>query len=275
MALDQVDVDKTKDEKEMSFLEHLEVLRWHLIRGIVSILIFGAIIFIFQNWIFDNIILAHSKKSFFTYEFFCNLSDSLCFFPKPFHFEAIDMEEQFVTSLKVAVLLGIVVAFPYIFWEMWRFVKPGLYPEERKAARGIVFICSSLFLMGILFGYYIVAPFAVTFLSNYSVGTEVVINTTPRLSSYVNLLAMITIPAGLIFELPIVVYFLSKVGLIGPEFMRTYRRHAFVVILIVAAIVTPPDVITQFLIGIPLYLLYEVSIFISAKVAKKREEEMK
>ena len=255
----------------MSFLEHLEALRWHLIRAIVSIIVFGVVVFVFQDWIFDHIVLAHSKREFFTYSFICGLSENLCFFPKPFEFEAIGLEEQFITSLKVAFLLGLVVAFPYIFWEIWRFVRPGLYDTERKAARGIVFICSSLFLIGVLFGYFVVAPFAVTFLSNYTVGSEVVVSTVPRLSSYVNLLAMITLPAGLIFELPIVVYFLSKVGLIGPEFMRKYRKHAFVIILIVAAIFTPPDVITQFLIGVPLYLLYEASILISARVVKNNE----
>jgi len=272
MALDQVDVDKMNSEdQEMSFLDHLEELRWHLIRGVGSIFVFAIVMFIIGQPVFEQVILAHKDKDFFTYQFICGLSETLCFHPKPFNIATIGLEEQFVTHLKVSAILGFVIAFPYLFWEMWRFIKPGLYDEEKKAARGIVGICSLLFLTGVLFGYFIVAPFAVTFLSSYSVGADIV--TEPRLSSYVGLIAMLTIPAGFIFELPIVVYFLSKVGLVTPEFMRTYRKHAFVLILILAAILTPPDVITQFLIGVPLYALYEASILISARVIKNQEKE--
>ena len=271
MALDQVDVDKMNStEQEMSFLDHLEELRWHLIRGLGSIIFFAIFIFLAGDIVFNEIILAHKEKDFFTYQFICGLSETLCFFPEPFSIETRSLEEQFITHLKVSVLLAFVVAFPYIFWEMWRFIKPGLYDEEKKAARGIVLVCSLLFFTGVLFGYFVVAPFAVTFLSSYSVGS---VETTPILSSYVSLIAMITLPAGLIFELPIVVYFLSKVGIVTPEFMRTYRKHAFVIILILAAILTPPDVITQFLIGVPLYALYEASILISARVIKNQEKE--
>lgn len=272
MPLDQVDVDKIGKEEEMSFLDHLEQLRWHLIRAIISIIVIGIVVFLAEEIVFGSIILAHKDQNFFTYQFFCGLSESLCFYPKAFKLETITLEEQFITHLKVSFILAFVVAFPYIFWEVWRFIRPGLYPEERKAARGIVFICSFLFLSGVAFGYFVIAPFAVTFLSNYAVSADV--GVAPRLANYVNLIAMLCLPTGLVFEMPIVVYFFSKLGLLTPDFMRQYRRHAFIVILILAALITPPDVITQFLIGVPLFFLYEASILISARVYKQRQKEM-
>lgn len=279
MPLDQMGLDQpgakavqpAEPEGEMTFLEHLEELRWHLVRAVVSILIFAIAVFMSGNAFFDGVIMAPKEKSFATYKFICGLSERLCFYPPQFDLTTIQLGEQFFVHMKVAFFAGLIISFPYIFWEIWRFVKPGLYPAERKAARGIVFICSTLFILGVLFGYYIIAPFAITFLANYSVGA---VNTT-TLSSYVSYMTMFTLPTGLVFELPIIVFFLSKVGLIGPQFMRTYRRHAFIVILVLAAIITPPDVITQFLIGIPLFILYEMSIIISARVVKKNNEKTK
>lgn len=275
MPLDQVDVDQLdkNKEEEMSFLDHLEALRWHLIRGIAAIMVFAIVIFLLEKIVFENIILAHTNKDFITYRLFCSLSEMLCFYPKDLTLMTISLEEQFITHLKVSFFLGIIIAFPYIFWEMWRFIKPGLYPEEKNAARGIVFVCSALFLFGVLFGYFVIAPFAVTYLSNYAIVE--VIESTVTLSKYVSVITMLTLPVGLVFELPVVVYFLSRVGLITPAFMKSYRRHAIIVILILASIITPPDVITQFLIGIPLYILYEASITISKRVNDAREKDLK
>ena len=279
MPLDQVDVDKLPsgeqgDGAEMSFLDHLEALRWHLIRAIASVAVFAIVVFIFHDFIFEHVILAPKNPDFITYQLGCMISEAICtnFRPADFSLMSISLEEQFLTSLKVSFFMGVIVAFPYIFWEIWRFIKPGLYETERKAARGIVFICSMLFFTGVLFGYFIVSPFAVSFLSNYQIAE---VGVEPRLSSYVSLMTMLTLPAGLIFELPIVVYFLTKVGLVTPEFMKQYRKHAFVIILVLAAVITPPDVITQLLIGFPLYVLYEASIVISRRVIKKQEEEEK
>lgn len=278
MPLDQVDVDRLdpkklgsgQEESEMSFLEHLEELRWHLVRSVVAIIVIGIAAFFLQDFIFHNILMGPKYKTFATYRFFCGISETLCFYPPDFKLITVELGEEFFVSMKVAIVVGLIVAFPYVFWEMWRFIRPGLYPEEQKAARGMVFICSSLFLMGILFGYFVISPFAVTFLATYSVGTSV--ESTTTLSSYVNYMTMFTLPTGIVFELPVIVYFLSKVGLIGPDFMRKYRRHAIVIILLLAAVITPPDVITQFLIGIPLFILYEISIHISARVAKNQEQ---
>lgn len=263
--------DAKKGSDEMNFLEHLEELRWHIIRAASSIFVFAIIIYVIGQPVFDYIILAPKEKWFVTYQLICDLSESLCFYPPDFTLETRQLGEQFFVHLKVSFMLGIIVAFPYVFWEIWRFVRPGLYPKEQKAVRGIVWICSALFISGVLFGYFIIAPFAVSFLAGYSVGAV----NAPTIASYVNYMAMFTLPAGLLFELPIVVYFLSKAGLLTPQFMRTYRRHAFVVILIVAAIITPPDMVTQLLIGIPIYVLYEGSIFVSKRVYNQREKELR
>jgi sec-independent protein translocase protein TatC len=174
--------------------------------------------------------------------------------------------------IKVSIFLGIAIAMPYIIWEVWKFIKPGLYDNEKKHARGFVGVSSMLFIMGIMFGYYIIAPFAISFLSNYSVADDAV-SATATLSSYVSYLTMFTFPSGILFQLPIVVYFLTKIGVITPKFLSTYRRHAYVVLLVLSAVITPPDVVSQVLICIPLYFLYEISILISKRVFKKLEEK--
>ncbi|MEM9919801.1 MAG: twin-arginine translocase subunit TatC [Bacteroidota bacterium] len=282
MPLDQIDVDRDMpdygkpqssgteaDQKEMSFLDHLEELRWHLVRSAISVIIFAIAVFAAGQIIFEKVILAPKEAWFITYQVICSISETLCFYPPEFDLMTVQLGEQFIVHLKVSVLLGLVVAFPYIFYEVWRFIRPGLYPNEQKAARGFVFICSFLFFLGVSFGYFIVSPFAVTFLAGYNVGAV----SSPSLASFVNYMTMFTIPTGVVFELPVVVYFLSRIGLLYPDFMKQYRRHAFVLILILSAIITPPDVVTQFLIGIPLYTLYELSIIICKRVVKKKELE--
>jgi sec-independent protein translocase protein TatC len=281
MALDQIDVDKMELDaqgqvKEMSFLEHLEELRWHIIRSLIAIMSAGIILFIFQRWLFDTVIFGPTRKDFLSYRVICDLSNSIglgdimCFNPPDFAKIAIGFGEPFIMSIKVSFVMGFIISFPYVLWEVWKFIKPGLYAKERKAARGMVAICSFLFLLGVLFGYYIIAPFAVNFLAGYNIPG---VQNTPTMSSFINYMIMFTAPAGLIFELPIIVYFLSKVGLVTPEGMKQYRKHSIIGILMLAALITPPDVVTQFLIGIPLYLLYEVSIIVSARVKAAEEDE--
>ncbi len=254
-------------EKEMSFLDHLEELRWHLIRSAIAIFVIAILVFVFRDFVFDKIIMGPKKSSFITYQFFCGLSEATCFSPPEFKLLPRQMGEQFYTTLKVSAWLGFILAFPYIFWEFWKFIKPGLYKNEQKATSGVVIICSALFLLGVLFGYLIISPFAISFLVGFSVSPEIV--SSPTLASYVSNMTMFTIPTGLLFELPIVVYFLSRIGVLTPAFMKKFRRHAIVLIFVLAAIITPPDITTQFLIGIPIILLYEVSILISARVEKK------
>lgn len=274
MPLDQVDVDKLGEEKEMSFLEHLEELRWHIIRSIIAIIIFASVLFLVHKWFFDSVIMAPTMDGFLSYRALCSLSnaigmgDSFCITPPPFEVIAVGFGEAFITAIKVSIFGGFIIAFPYVLYEAWKFIKPGLYVKEQKAARGFVFVCSTLFLIGVLFGYFVIAPFAVKFLSGFNLPG--VINK-PTLASYISYLVMFTLPSGLTFELPVVVYFLAKVGLVTAEGMKKYRRHAIVVILIGASIITPPDVVTQFLIGVPLYFLYEVSIIIARRIQKKSE----
>lgn len=288
MPLDQVDVDKKdmknkkkkkKEEqegKEMSFLDHLEELRWHIIRSLSVIVVLGIVLFLLQDQLFETVIFGPTHDDFFSYRAICSFSnmiglgDAMCFTPPEFEKIAIGFGETFIMSIKVSFVMGFIIAFPYVFWEAWSFIKPGLYAKERKAARGVVAVCSFLFLAGVLFGYFVISPFAVNFLAGYTLPG---VQNSPTLSSFINYMIMFTAPAGLIFELPIVVYFLSKVGLVTPEVMRKYRRHAIIGTLLLAAVITPPDVVTQFLIGIPLFILYEMSIFVSARVQKQYEAE--
>jgi sec-independent protein translocase protein TatC len=258
-----------KQPDEMSFLEHLEALRWHIIRAGASILVVAVAVFLAKTFVFDVIILGPTNQDFLTYRWFCKLGPQFCFYPEGLQIITRDISEQFLCHIKVSVWLGLIAAFPYVFWEFWRFIKPGLYDKERNAARGVVLICSLLFILGVLFGYYIISPFAITFLSSYSVSDKIANTTT--LSTLVNSMTMFTIPTGLVFELPVVIYFLAKVGLVSASFLKTYRRHAIVVILIVAAIITPPDVITQLLVTIPLYSLYEVGIIIAKRVERNQK----
>ena len=270
MALDQIDVDKIDphQKSEMSFFDHLEQLRWHLIRAAASVMIFAIGIFMAKSFVFDKVILGPTKDEFLTYRFLCAIGEFICIQPgATLELITRDLGEQFITHLKSSIWLGISVAFPYIFWELWRFIRPGLYENEQKAVRGIVWICSALFMTGVLFGYFVISPFAVSFLSSYSVSTEIANTTT--LTSFVSYMTMFTIPTGIVFELPVVIYFLSKIGIVTPDFLRSYRRHAIVIIFVSASIITPPDVITQFLIAIPLIILYEISIVISKRQQKE------
>lgn len=262
---------KAGEEKEMSFIDHLEELRWHIMRSLLAIVFFAIIIFVFRTFVFDKIIFGPRNADFPTYRFFCGIADATCFAPVEFELIAIQMGEQFFTAIKVSFWIGLIISFPYVFWEIWRFIKPGLYKKERNAARGIVFSCSFLFLTGVLFGYFVIAPFAINFLIGFDIGEA---SANPSLSSYVNYMTLFTIPTGILFQLPIFVYFFSIVGLITPAGMKKYRRHAFIVILIIAAITTPPDVITQFLVGVPVYFLYEFSILISARAEKKYQASL-
>jgi len=262
------DISKDKVEKEMSFLDHLEELRWHLVRSALSVVVFAIVVFSLKEYIFDYIIFSPKNDVFPTYKIFCGIHERLCFSPPAFEIIPREFGEKFFTHLKVSIWLGIIISFPYIIWELWRFIKPGLYPNEKKAARGMVFICSLLFMMGIAFGYFIIAPFAISFLAGYTLSsTEVIASSS--LSSYVNSLTMFTFPTGIVFELPVIVYFLSRIGIVSPAFMKKYRRHAIIIILLIAAVFTPPEVVTQVLIAIPVFVLYEVSIHVSKRAYKK------
>ncbi len=263
-----------KDANELTFFEHIEVLRWHIIRALASVVVVSAIVFASKKLVFQYIILGPTSPDFPTYKIFCKLSPGFCFYPENLQIITRDIQEQFMSHIKVSLWLGFIVAFPYIFYEFWKFIKPGLYKNEIKAARGMVFICSALFLSGVCFGYFLVAPVAITFLSSYSVSPEVANTTT--LAALVNSMTMFTIPTGLIFEMPVVMYFLAKIGLVSSLFLARYRKHAVVIITIVAAVITPsPDVFTMLMVGIPLYALFELSIIVTKRIDKERAEKEK
>lgn len=266
----------TSKKKEMSFLDHLEVLRWHLIRSSTVILLFAVVAFLFKNIIFDVILLAPTKLDFFTYQLLCDISkiftsEGMCIEKLPFTLQSLGMSEQFSIHIWVSIVAGIIVAFPYIIWEVWRFISPGLYKQERKYAFWFILVSSLLFFMGVLFGYYVITPLSVNFLGNYSVSDMV--NRNFKIGSYISIIKSSVLASGLMFELPIIIFFLTKMGLVTPDFLRKYRKHAIVLVLILAALVTPPDVISQIIVTIPIVILYELSIFISKIVYKKQEKE--
>ena len=255
-----------KKAGEMTFLQHLEALRWHVVRSAIAIVVIAVVAFLNKEFLFDDIILAPKNTNFLTYRILCRISEmyhlDMCFNQINFNIISTDLSGQFTMHMWVAFVAGFIIAFPYIVWELWRFIKPALNIKEQKYSRGIVFAVSLLFLIGLLFGYYIIAPMSINFLGNYQVSTEVQNQIT--LDSYISTITILSLSSGLVFELPMIVYFLSKLGIITPEFMRKYRKHAMVVNLIIAAFITPsPDVTSQMLVAIPLFLLYELSIYVS------------
>lgn len=267
---------REKNEGEMSFLEHLEELRWHIIRSVVAIVVLMVIAFIFKGLIFDTIILAPRDPGFITNRLLCKLGhkvniDALCINTNPANLISIRMAEQITTHIIVALVAGVILAFPVIIWEFWKFFKPALHSNEQKHARGAMLATSLLFFTGVLFGYFALAPLSIHFLTTYQVSTEVV--STINIRSYIGTVTSICLATGLIFELPILTFFLTKVGIITPSFLKKYRRHAIVIIFILAAIITPPDVFSQALVALPLLFLYEVGIIISKQVIKKKEQE--
>jgi sec-independent protein translocase protein TatC len=267
-----------KKENEMSFLEHLEVLRWHIIKSFISIFVFAIVAFIFKDILFNKILLAPKSPDFITYRFFCKVAEmvkipKLCIQTVPMELISIKMAGQFSMHVMVALIAGFVVSFPYVFYQFWKFIVPALYPKEKKVARGAVSVSSLLFLLGVAFGYFIITPLTVQFFGSYKV-SESVANQI-NIVSYVSTIASVLISGGIVFELPILVYFLSKIGLITPKFLKKYRRHAFILILFVSAIITPPDIFSQLVVSLPLILLYETGIVISRRIENKRIKQEK
>ncbi len=272
---------KNNSEKaEMSFLEHLEALRWHLMRAVIAIITLAIVLFFYREIVFDHFLFAPKHPDFWTYRMLCLLSDyldmgdALCIKELPFELINTELSGQFTMHIWVSFVAGFILASPYVLWEIWRFIKPALHDKERKYSRGVVFFSSLLFFAGVLFGYYVIVPLSINFLGSYQVSSDV--KNMIAMDSFVSTVTTITFASGIVFELPIVIYFLTQIGLMTPQFMRTYRKHATVIILIVAAIITPsPDVTSQLLVAIPLYLLYELSIFVSMYVVKKAERELR
>ncbi len=271
-------LDQVGEEKEMSFIDHLEELRWHLIRSVIAILLFSIVAFISVDFVFNTIVFGPAQTDFWTFTMLCKLgelvnSSALCIQELDFKIQSRQMTGQFTMHITSSFAIGLIVAFPYVFWEFWRFISPGLRMNERSISRGAVFSVTLLFTLGVLFGYYVMAPLAVSFLAGYQVSD--LVNNEFDITSYVSTLTTLVLGSGLLFQLPVVVYFLSKIGLVTPSLMKHYRKHALVVILILGAVFTPPDPLSQILIALPLLWLYQFSIFISARVHKRAEKERK
>ncbi len=270
----------TTPPNEMSFLDHLEELRWHLIRSTLAIVIIGCIAFLMRGFIFDTVIFGPKKMDFPTYRLFCEIATFLgfesafCADKLPFTIQSRLMSGQFSAHIWTSIWAGFIVGFPYVLYEVWKFISPGLYEKERNNSRGFILVASFLFFLGVLFGYYVVAPLSINFLGTYQVSSEV--TNEFDLASYISTIRTSVIACGILFELPIIIYFLTKVGLVTPEIMKKYRKIALVIVLILSAVITPPDVTSQIIVAFPVLILYQVSIGISKRVLKneaKRERK--
>lgn len=264
-----------KDANNMSFLDHLEELRWHLIRSTVAVLIGGILAFMAKSFIFDSLIFGPTHPDFITYRILCKLSsyigmdDTFCVQEIAFEIQSRTMAGQFSAHLWTSITAGVILAFPFILYEFWRFISPGLHQNERKYSRGFIFTASLLFFLGVLFGYYVVCPLSINFLGSYQVSD--LVHNDFDLSSYIGLVRSCALACGLVFELPIVIFFLTKIGLVTPQFLKKYRKYALVIVLIISAVITPPDVASQIIVAIPVLILYEVSIYISKFVLRKQK----
>jgi sec-independent protein translocase protein TatC len=265
---------RTEAGAEMSFLDHLEALRMHLMRSAIAVVLLAAAAFLNKSILFDQIILAPKSTDFWTYRFLCdlskfmNLQEALCITDIPFTLINIDMSGQFTTHILISVIAGVVIAFPYIVWEFWKFIEPALSPKEKQYSRGLIVAVSFLFFLGISFGFFFIAPLSVNFLGGYQISPDV--KNTISLVSYITTISTITLAAGCVFELPILIYFLTKIGLVTPQFLRNYRKHSIVIILILSAVITPPDITSQIMVSIPILILYEISIYISKATLKNK-----
>ena len=260
----------------MSFLDHLEDLRWHLIRATLAIVAGGIIAFLFKGFIFDTIIFGPKDMGFPTYKWLCQMSKiigidtTFCADSFPFSIQNRTMGGQFSAHIWTSIYAGLVIAFPYVIYQFWSFISPGLHENERKYSRGFIIITSLLFFLGVLFGYYIVTPLSINFLGTYTVSDQ--INNEIDIGSYIALVRSSAIASGFIFELPIVIYFLTKIGLVTPQILKKYRKFALVIVLILSAIITPPDIASQIIVAIPILILYQISIFISKLVVKRQQK---
>ncbi len=268
---------KKNKEAEMSFLDHLEELRWHLIRSVGAVVLFAIVAFILKDFIFDTVILKPKNADFWTNRMFAKLADllgadALRINQIKLNLIAIKMADQFMMHIMVSMIAGLIIASPIVFNEFWKFIKPALYEKERKHANGAVFYTTTLFLLGILFGYYLIVPLSIHFLGSYRISDEVVNQINTR--SYISTLTSISFASGVVFLIPVFSYFLTKVGILTPQFMKTYRKHAYVVMLLLSAVITPPDIFSQVMVCFPLVFLYEIGILISKRVLKQQEKKL-
>jgi len=260
-----------EDEKRMSFLEHLEELRWRLVRSAIAIIAIAIVLWIFQEWILDNLFLNMRFKYFPTFQLMCDVF-GVCVDSVEVKMQSTTVTGQFSYALMMSIMGGFVIAFPYVFYQFWGFVKPGLRQNEKSVAKGIILYVTLLFFTGIAFGYYIVAPLCIQFFGGYVITDE--IENIFTVNSYMSMVLSTVFYSGLLFLLPVLSYLLTKIGVLGPDFLKKYRKHAIIAILILSAFITPPDLISQVIVGIPILILYEVGILVSKRVEKQRKNRV-
>ncbi|WP_139958182.1 twin-arginine translocase subunit TatC [Flavicella sediminum] len=269
----------SEEKNQMSFLGHLEELRWHLVRSTAAIFICGIVLFVFKTEVYDHFLLAHLKSDFVTYQWFCDVfkligvDSDFCGVQFPQKLQSLSLTNQLMNAIWSSLILGLIIAFPYVLWELWRFISPGLHETEVSKSKGFLFITSVLFFTGVLFSFYVIVPMSVYFFYHFEITDTIQNNFT--LSSYISMVTNTILGVSVVFELPVLIFFLTKLGLITPQFLKTYRKHALVVVLLLSAIITPPDVASQIIVSIPILILYEVSIHVSKFVVKKQEKGYK
>ncbi len=259
----------------MNFIDHVEELRWHIIKSALAVIIMAIVVFVKVEWIFHEIILGPSRNDFISYKWFCALGrvmhyDGFCLGDIKMKFQNTAVSGQFMMSLSVSMMLGFILAFPYVLWQFWKFIKPALRPTEIKMAQGIVFWCSLLFFLGVLFSYYIVVPYTINFFGNYQLSPQ--FENIITIDNYYDTVNNLIVAMGVVFELPILVYFLSRIGIITPQFLKDQRRYAILILFILAEIITPPDMFSCLLVFIPLYVLFEISVVISARAVERSKK---
>lgn len=259
-----------EEEKRMSFLDHLEELRWRLVKSAIAILVFAVALWFLQEWIVKNLFLSMRFKSFYTFDLICQLT-GVCVEDVPVKMQSNTVTGQFSYALMMSIMGGIVLSFPYLFYQLWSFVKPGLKQNEKSAAKGIIFYVSLLFFLGIAFGYFVVAPLCIQFFGGFKITDE--IENIFTINSYMSIVLSTIFYSGLLFLLPVLSYLMTKLGVMTPAFLKKYRKHAIIAILILSALITPPDLISQVIVGIPILLLYEIGIMVSKRVERQRKNE--
>jgi len=274
--------DRRSNDSEMTFIDHLEELRWHIVRSVLAIFVCAIVIFIKIDWVYDMIVMGPVRNDFISYRAMCGLShwlhlgNSLCMPPIPANYKLLGntVSGPFMSAIQIGMIGGFIAAFPFIFWEFWKFVKPALSPRELKYSRNAIFYVSLFFFLGAGFGYFVLGPFTFNFLANFTLGTRGFYEYKPAMDDYIENLIDIVIGCGIAFELPILSFVLTKIGLITPRFLTTYRKYAYVAILVVAAVITPsPDWTSQMIVFLPLCFLYELSVIVSKRVYKRDREE--
>jgi sec-independent protein translocase protein TatC len=245
--------ESEKTEIEMPFLDHLEALRWHIIKALISIVILTIICFYFAEDILDLFLLSSQNLS------------------QPINLQVLKVQTTFIIYLEIALIFGIVLSLPVIFYQIWSFVAPGLLEKERKYVVPVILFATISFIFGATFAYLIIVPYALEFFLALAPGG---VTNAIALDYYFGFVLRIVIVFGIVFELPVATLFLTKIGLLTPKFLRKYRRYAIIIIFVLAAILTPPDPTTQIMLGIPLIALYEISIWISYVFNKKKKNQI-